>query len=84
MCEREKNKSERVDVKKELSRIFEVATDGHLIREPHGTSWLKDRADVAIPRRSPRKEVHENQEDPTEGRETVRLFGTNSPKKAAV
>jgi hypothetical protein len=84
MCEREKNKSERVSVEKELSRIFEVATHGHLIREPLGTSWPKDGADVVVPRRSPRKEVHENQEDRTEGRGTVRLFGTNSPKKEAV
>jgi hypothetical protein len=59
-------------------------TDKYLIREPLGTSWLKDGADVAVPRRSPRKEAHETQEDPTEGRGTVRLFGTNSPKKEAV
>jgi hypothetical protein len=34
------NKSERVNVETELSRIVEVATDGHLVREPLGTSWL--------------------------------------------
>jgi hypothetical protein len=61
-----------------------IGTGEQLIREPLGMSWLKDGADVAVPRRSPRKEVHDIQEDPTEGRRTVRLFGTNSPKKEAV
>jgi hypothetical protein len=61
-----------------------IGTDEHLIREPLRTRWLKDGADVVVPRRSPRKEVHDNQEDPMEGRRTVRLFGTNSPKKEAV
>jgi hypothetical protein len=35
-----KNKSERMNVEKELSRILDVATDGPLVREPLGTSWL--------------------------------------------
>jgi hypothetical protein len=60
-----------------------IGTGEQVIREPLGMSWLKDGADVAVPR-SPRKEVHDNQEDPMEGRRTVRLFGTNSPKKEAV
>jgi hypothetical protein len=47
----EENKSERVNGEKELSRILEVATDGHLIWEPLWTSWLKDEADVAALRR---------------------------------
>jgi hypothetical protein len=68
----------------QLLRMSRTGTDEHLIREPLGTSWLKDGADVAVPRRSPSREVHENQEDPTEGRGTVRLFGTNNPKKEAV
>jgi hypothetical protein len=30
------------------------------------------------------EEVHANPEDPAEGGGTIRLFGTNSPKKEAV
>jgi hypothetical protein len=31
---------DRENAEKELSRILEVGTDGHLIREPLETSWL--------------------------------------------
>jgi hypothetical protein len=47
--------------------------------ESHGTHYHI----VAVPSKSPRK-VHQNPEDLTEGERTVRLFGTNSPKKEAV
>jgi hypothetical protein len=61
-----------------------IGADEQLVREPLETSWLTDGADVAVPRKSSRKEVHRNPEDLTEGGRTVRLFGTNSPKKEAV
>jgi hypothetical protein len=35
----EKNKRER-ECEKKLSRMLRIWTDGHLIREPLGTSWL--------------------------------------------
>jgi hypothetical protein len=34
-------------------RMSTIETDEQLVREPLGTSWLKDGADVAVPRRSP-------------------------------
>jgi hypothetical protein len=55
-----------------------------LVREPLETSWLTDGADVAVPRKSPRKEVHRDPEDLPKGGRTVGLFGTNNPKKEAV
>jgi hypothetical protein len=61
-----------------------IRTDEQLVREPLETSWLTDGADVAVTRKSPRKEVHRNMEDLTEGERTVGLFGTNNPKKEAV
>jgi hypothetical protein len=72
------------ECKAQLSRISRIGTDEQLVKELLGASRLKDRADVAVPRKSPRKEVHRNPEDLTEGERTVRLFGTNNPKKEAV
>jgi hypothetical protein len=63
--------------------MSKIGTDEQVGSEPLETSWLTDGADVAVPRKSPR-EVHRNTEDLTEGERTVRLFGTNSPKKEAV
>jgi hypothetical protein len=45
--------------------------------------WREYLVAFEVPRKSPR-EVHRNPEDLTEGERTVRLFGTNSPKKEAV
>jgi hypothetical protein len=61
-----------------------IGTDEQLVRKPLETSWPTDGADVAVPRKSPRKEVHRNTEDLKEGERTVGLFGTNNPKKEAV
>jgi hypothetical protein len=61
-----------------------IGTDEQLVREPLETSWLKDGEEVAVPRKSPRKKVHRNPKDLTEGERTVGLFGTNNPKKEAV
>jgi hypothetical protein len=36
----EKNKRERENEKRKLSRMSTIGTDGHFIREPLGTSWL--------------------------------------------
>jgi hypothetical protein len=33
-------KNDRANVEKEPSRMSRIGTDGHLIREPLGTSWL--------------------------------------------
>jgi hypothetical protein len=40
LCEREKSKREKENVEEELSRMLEIGTDEHFIREPLGTSWL--------------------------------------------
>jgi hypothetical protein len=46
---------ERENVKRQLSRMLRIGTDGHFITEPLGTSWLEDGADVAVLRRLPRR-----------------------------
>jgi hypothetical protein len=40
VCEREKNKREKENVEEDPSRMLEIGTDEHFIREPLGTSWL--------------------------------------------
>jgi hypothetical protein len=42
ICEREENKSERVNVEKELLRILEGSTDEHPTKELLGTSRPKN------------------------------------------